>query len=248
MKKNLLLVLAFIAAVQFNSLIAQEDTTNTSSEESQNFGVGADFVNQYIWRGLQFSTSPNVQPYLTYTNKKGNFTIGTWSSYSLADFYGEVDIFASLNLGPFTVSLWDYFTMSQQENNHYFDYRKNSTTHSLEGTLAYNGPESFPIQLTWATFFYGYDLDENAENYYSSYFEAAYLFKWRKNELKVFAGITPWEGLYGTEFAMNNVGISNARLIQINQNFSIPISAALSFNPHQENIFLVLTIGLSAND
>ncbi len=248
MKKNLILLFVFITAIYWNSIVAQDDNKDKAAVETQNFSLGADFVSQYIWRGLQYSTSPNLQPYLSYTNDKGNFTIGSWASTSLADYYAEVDWYTSLNLGPLTVSLWDYFTMSQQENNNYFDYRKDSTAHAFEGTLSYSGPESFPIQLTWATFFYGYDYNSKGEQAYSSYFEAAYLFKWRANQIKVFAGITPWEGLYGTKFAMNNVGISNSRVININDKFSIPVTGSIIANPHQENIFFVLSIGLSAND
>jgi hypothetical protein len=114
--------------------------------------------------------------------------------------------------------------------------------------VSYSGPEKFPIELTWATFFYGNDVDLNGDNYYSSYFEASYPFKWKKNEIKVFAGITPWEGLYADKFAMNNLGITNSRNIKINENLSLPISGSIIFNPNKENIFFVLTIGLSAND
>jgi hypothetical protein len=248
MKKKLLLFILFIAALQLNNISAQDITADKPAGETQNFALGADFVNQYIWRGLPFSTSPNIQPYLSYTNDKGNFTVGSWASYSLADYYAEVDWFANYSIGAFTISLWDYFNMSQQQNNNYFDYLANSTSHAFEGTVAYGGPESFPIQLSWATFFYGNDVDLNGDNYYSSYFEVSYPFKWKKNEIKVFAGITPWEGLYADKFAMNNLGVTNSRTIKINENFSLPISGSIIFNPNQENIFFVLAIGLSAND
>jgi len=248
MKKNLLLLLVFIASMQWNSLFAQDETKEKPANEVQNFSLGADFVNQYVWRGLIYSPSPNVQPYLTYTNNKGNFSIGSWASTSLADYYAEIDWYTSYTMGPITVSLWDYFNMKQQAKNNYFEYNPDSTAHALEGIIEFNGPESFPIHLTWGTFFYGNDRDINGDNYYSSYFEVAYPFKWKANNLEVFAGITPWEGLYGSEFAMNNLGISNSRVININDKFSLPITGSVIVNPHLENIFFVLTIGLAAND
>jgi hypothetical protein len=247
MKKQLFLIMLLLALVQI-SISAQDETTQNKTENVQNFTLGADFVSQYVWRGLPYSTSPNIQPSLSYTNNKGNFTIGAWSSYSLSDYYGEVDWFASLDLGPITISAWDYFTMTQQDKNYYFDYVKGTTNHALEGSITYTGPESFPIGLSWSTFFYGNDQNVDSNYYYSSYFEASYLFKWKANNIKVFAGITPWEGLYADEFAMNNLGITNTRNININDKLSIPISGSIIINPYKENIFFVLSIGLYAND
>jgi len=247
MKKNLLLSVILIAGMQFSS-IAQDEPTKNDADNVQNFSLGADFVTQYVWRGLAYSQSPNIQPSLSYTNNKGNFTIGSWSSYSLADYYGEVDLFTSFDIGAFTISAWDYFTMTNQDKNYYFDYVKKTTNHAIEGSLAYNGPEKFPISLSWSTFLHGNDKDGNGEYYYSSYFEAGYLFKWKANNIKVFAGITPWEGLYADEFAMTNLGVTNTCYIKINENFNLPIYGSVIVNPYNESIYFVFSIGLYAND
>jgi len=228
-----------------NTILAQEAKDST---KTQNFILSADLVTNYIWRGLIFSDAPNLQPNLAFTNDKGNFTLGAWASYSLSDYYSEIDVFASYTLGSFTVSVWDYFIMDQtQANNRYFDYDNNTTGHALEGLLTFVGPESFPLELTVSTFFYGADKDPNGDNYYSTYFEAGYHFKWKANNLKLFIGMTPQEGLYATDLAVCNIGIKNTREIKVNNKFSIPISGSVIVNPNLENIFFVLAITLSAN-
>lgn len=233
----------------FNNYSSAQESKDSSN--TQNFTLSVDLVTNYIWRGLVYSDAPNLQPYLAFTNNKGNFSIGAWGSYSLSDFYSEVDLFASYSVGNFTVAVWDYFVMGQAAtigNNRYFDYKNETTGHALEGMLTFNGPESFPIQLIASTFFYGADKDVAGDNYYSTYFEASYPFKWKANNLKFFIGMSPSEGLYVDDFAVNNIGITNTREIRVNDRFSIPISGSIIINPNRENIYFVLAINLSAND
>jgi hypothetical protein len=237
-----ILIIACLLSVNINAQEIEDQGTD------QNFTLSVDLVSNYVWRGLVFSDAPNVQPYLDFTTKNGIFTLGAFGSYSLSNYYSEVDLFASLNLGMFSFAIWDYFVMSDQPNNRFFDFKNESTGHALEGMVTFNGPESFPVMITAGMFFYGADKNPDGDNYYSSYIELAYPFKWKSNNLSVFAGITPKEGLYASEFAMHNIGITNEREIKINDKFSIPIKGSVIINPHLENIHFVLTITLAAND
>jgi len=236
--KLCLLVFTILFSLQMKS----QDSTAV-----KNFSVGADFVNNYVWRGLLYSSAPNVQPYLTYTSKSENFNIGAWGSYSLSDFYSEVDFFVDYTIGPLTIAVWDYFTMQNINNNKYF-YYGDTTMHALEVSAIFTGPEAFPISLTVGTFVLGNDVDENGDAYYSTYIEAAYPLKWGNNQLDLALGITPSEGLYGSELAVCNVSIVHSREIKITDNFSIPVSAKLIVNPHLENIYLVLALNISSNN
>ncbi len=244
MRKKLLFIVA-IFFLLYSNVSAQETADSTNN---QNFSLSVDIVTNYVWRGLVYSDAPNLQPYLAFTNNKGNFSAGAWGSYSLSDYYSEVDLFVSYTISNFTIAVWDYFGMSQTPNNRYFDYKNSSTNHAFEGMITFNGPESFPIQIIGSTFFYGNDKDAQGDNYYSTYFEALYPFSWKANNLSVFAGITPMEGLYATEFEMVNLGISNSRAININKKFAIPITGTVIVNPNLENIYFVLAINLSANN
>ena len=241
-KFSFIIITACLLSFNLNA----QETEN--QESGQNFTLSVDLVSNYVWRGLVFSDAPNIQPYLAFTTKNELITLGAFGSYSLADYYSEVDLFASLNIGMFSFSIWDYFLMANQPNNRFFDFKNETTGHALEGVITINGPESFPVMLTSGMFFYGADKNPEGENYYSTYVELAYPFKWKSNNLSLFAGITPKEGLYASEFAMNNIGITNAREIKVNNAFSIPIKGSVIINPHRENIHFVLTISLAAND
>lgn len=243
--KTRLFALLFILITSIPSFSQESE----NKDSIQNFSLSADFVTNYIWRGLSYSDVPNIQPSISYTTNNGIFTLGAFGSYSLANYYSEVDLYASLSLGMFTFEVWDYFGMTDTlANNRFFDFKDESTGHALEAIVMFNGPESFPIQFTAGTFFYGNDKDFDGENYYSTYFELAYPFKWKRNNLTVFAGCTPKEGIYGSEFAFNNIGITNEREIRITDNFSIPIKGSIIINPHLENIYFNLAITLEAND
>ena len=54
-------------------------TINAQEKTKASFDIGVDFASRYVWRGLEFSDSPAVQPYAEYTS--GNFTLGIWASY-----------------------------------------------------------------------------------------------------------------------------------------------------------------------
>lgn len=246
MKKRTFLAIIILFAL-FVQVKAQDDVT-TEQKEKQNFTLSTDLVTNYIWRGLIYSNKPNLQPYLAFANDKGNFSTGAFGSYSLVDYYSEVDLFINYTIGNFSFSLWDYFVMTEQANNKYFNFDDKSTSHWIEASITFAGPESFPLELTASSFIYGADRDVNGDNYYSTYFEAGYPFKWKANNLKLFVGMTPQEGLYATDIAVVNIGVKNTREIKITENFSIPITGLLILNPNSENIFFVLAITLAAND
>jgi hypothetical protein len=248
MKTKPIYLLFLFCIINLSAFAQEPEVTSENESTGQNFALSADLVSSYVWRGQALSNYPNIQPAFSYTTNNGMFTLGSFSSYSFSDFYGEVDLYASLNLGMFTFEAWDYFQMNDTIPNRFFDYSGDTTMHALEGSVIFNGPESFPIKATLATFLYGNDKDENGDNYYSTYFELAYPFKWKKNNLSVFIGATPNAGLYASDFAINNIGITNEREIKINDHFSIPISGSLIVNPDLQNIYLVLTISLAAND
>jgi len=249
MKSGSFIIMFLICLLSLNVFSQEENTTEIGTEGSgQNFTLSADLVSSYIWRGLNYSSSPNIQPYLAYTFDKANITVGSFGSYSLGSFYSEVDLFASATFGMFTLEVWDYFNMYEVDNNHFFDFKNASTGHAMEGIIMVNGPESFPLKGTIGTFFYGNDKNNNGDNAYSTYFELAYPFKWKQNNLSVFIGGTPREGFYASDFAINNIGITNEREIKINDKFSLPVSGSLILNPFQEGIFLVFTVSLEANN
>jgi len=208
-----------------------------------NFSLNADLVSRYVWRGQLLSAAPNIQPYASIS--AGQFTFGTWGSYAIGEKYEEINFYISWEYQNFGFSVNDYCTISDiSEESTYFNTKKLTTPHSLEGTFTFKLSERFPLKLTAATFFYGNDLNESGENFNSSYIELAYPISKRDYDFNFFAGGTPAEGLYGSKAGLVNVGMSASKMLKFSENFGIPASVQLSANPLAENMYLVFSLTL----
>lgn len=218
-------------------------------EQTSTLKAGADFVNCYVWRGLLYDGSPNIQPGITYTNASGKFVIGSWGSFSFTSPYKETDFYASYTIGKISFSLWDYFAIPAVGKVNYLHFSHSNTYHAIEASAVYNGSGAFPLRLTAGTFVYGNDRDPSTlKNYYSTYLEAAYPVSFHKQQVLFFIGGTPSKGLYASNAAISNIGLSVSSKILITDHFTIPVTGMLSVNPESEHIFLVLTFNISSND
>lgn len=229
----------------YTAIHAQEQT-------SSKLNIAADLVSRYIWRGLDYGKAPSIQP--TFSLTKGKFEIGSWGSINTIGTYHELDLYAKYTLKRITVAFTDYFihNESSPNNTHYFNYDAKSTTHALEPSLQYKGPEKFPISIFAAAFIYGNDRtwgydaekDSTLENYYSSYLELGYTVKCREKTFDLFMGLTPQAGAYGNTFGVVNAGITSYKTIQITDKFSLPVKASLIANPQASNLYFVIGITL----
>jgi len=226
----------------------QENTINqtTTTKDSLSFGLNADFVSRYLWRGLLLSGNPNIQPYAYLSYK--NLTFGGWGSYGLSTPYAEADLYLTLSLGSFDFTVSDYYVASDDslENFSYFKFKKGVTNHSFEGQITYNGPETFPITITAATFFAG--LDDNNDDAdvkdqdYSTYLELAYTANVSEIPIKMFVGGTPWKGLYAKDANIVNIGINATKTLKFNKDVEIPVFTTFAVNPASEDVFFVFGI------
>ncbi len=220
-----------------------QDAGNSEGRLSVDYSI--DFVSRYIWRGLLYNASPNVQP--TLSLNAGGFSIGSWASYSFNQNYAEIDLFVTYAKGPFSVTLFDYYNEDEADMGSvkYFTWKRKDTGHALEGSLAWNGTESLPLRLLAATFFYGNDRDENDDQFYSTYFELGYPFSINDYTLDLFVGGTPANGLYNTGANIVNVGFSLNKDIKISDNFTLPVKATFVVNPTKEDVFFVVGVTLN---
>jgi len=243
MKKIIVIIFITCTLSSLNSVQASMVTSNSSSDDSLSFSFNADIVSRYLWRGLLYSSNPNVQPYGAISYKGLSF--GAWGSFGISTPYAETDLYLSYSLGSLTFTVNDYYAVSDDslENYNYFKIKKSETLHSLEGSITYSGPESFPISLTAATFFAGNDdNDVDGNNDYSTYFEIAYTAHVSEIPLKLFVGGTPGKGLYSDKANIVNIGVNATKTLKINDNLEIPVFSSLVVNPNSMDIFFVFGI------
>lgn len=190
--------------------------------------VGADLMSRYVWRGMDYGSSPSIQPTLSFS--LGNFELGYWGAIALTNNYLESDLYLKYTLKGFSACITDYYapTLSSEFNDTRYSFCKSPnridfdtttginltkyTSHTFEAMLCYKGPEKFPISITAATYFYGNDKTPvdtvftntglvqsvNFKNRYSTYFELGYSFAIKEFNFEVFAGATPFSSAYST--------------------------------------------------
>jgi len=226
-------------------VIAVLSTMNVKAQ----FAVGTDIVSSYVWRGVaQDRTvtgnpslgSPNIQPYVSFTT--GGFTIGSWASSSFLGNVKEVDLYATYAFSSsLALTVTDYNWGFSQS---YFNYGA-GTDHVYEATLAYTGPEKFPISASINTMFAGADKkpSDATKAALSTYIELGYQIT---PLVKVFAGGVLGESnnYLTTSAGVTNVGIKVSKSIAITDKFSLPVYGILGANPYAGNAFFVAGITL----
>jgi hypothetical protein len=259
MLKKLFTLLAIVGFIgTMNQTIAQDEK---AAEETGIFdaSIGADLMSRYVWRGTQFSTAPVFQP--AFEVSAFGVSLGAWGSYSFMGYTdgAEADIYISYSFmdDMFTATVTDYFFPSDTTSSQkYFNFDEDETGHILEGTLSFNGTESFPLSVLVATNFYGDDkpkLKDNGEKdgiQYSTYVEASYAFNIKDIDMSAFIGATlidpdedkGEEGFYGRTSGVCNLGITGSKELKITESYAMPIQASFITNPMSGDVFMVFGI------
>jgi hypothetical protein len=196
-----------------------------------------DLVSRYIWRGQEYGQSPAIQPGLS-AGWKG-FTIGAWGSYKFAGAGNqETDLYVSRDLGPFSLSIWDYWSFCDTSSMDVFNYNEKSTSHALEAQLLLNGSEKIPFNLLASCFFYGSDSTR------SVYVELQYNHTCGPIEMLFFAGIQPKGEYYGKNATFVNLGCTAIKTIRVTDGWSIPLSVSCILNPSNKSFYIVAGVNL----
>ncbi len=225
-----------------------------AQEGNVKINVAADIVSRYVWRGVDYGASPNIQPTLSLT--AGNFEIGSWGAFNTLGTYSEVDLYAKYTISKVSIGVTDYFFpvngIPATDNSKYFNWENETTGHLLETFAQYKGGENLPLSLLASVMVYGNDKkqevsstqDTTYKNNYSTYFELGYTFDIKGQALDTFVGFTPASGLYGDKAGVVNLGISAVKKIAITDKFELPLKASLITNPEAQNIYFVIGITL----
>jgi len=221
MKKKITLIVFAVLAICALNVKAQEE------EKKSPFTVGADFYSNYVWRGSVLGTGPAFQPSVKFNT--GGLTIGVWGSFDAAG-YAEADPYISYAFkNGLSLGITDYY------------YPRAGGSFTADSTNAVE------INLGYTTG--GLSLSANyilneasvaASAGKDKYFQAAYAFK--NFNISVGAG-DGWHTSDG-EFNVCHVGIGTGKVIKITDNFSIPVTGQVIFNPEKNQLFMVVGFSL----
>ena len=215
-------------------------SSTTIAQDKVETTIKADFVNEYIWRGLKLGDVA-VQPTLGVGYK--GLSLTAWGSYGLSnkDNVKEFDLTLGYTIGGLNIGITDYwFSEGLDPDGRYFKYDTHCTNHLFEATVGY---DFGPLALAWYTNFAGNDgLNKSGKRAYSSYFEASVPFRLVTVDWTATAGFVPYATTsYGTKgFAVTSLTLRATKDIRITNSFSIPIFGQLTGNPCSQKAYLVL--------
>jgi len=201
--------------------------------------IQADFVSQYIWRGLD-AGSVAVQPTLGIDYK--GLSLSAWGSYGLTnpDDTKEFDLTLAYTTGGFNIGITDYwFSVGGDPDGRYFKYDAHGTNHVFEANIGY---DFGPLSLQWFTNFAGNDgVNKDGKRAYSSYVEANVPFRLAACDWTAMAGAVPYAtSSYGTSgFAVTNLALKATKDIKVTDSFSIPVFAQVVGNPCSQKAYFI---------
>jgi len=210
------------------------------AQEKLGTTVKADFVNEYIWRGLKCGDVA-VQP--TFGVDYNGLSLTAWGSYGLTNSADlkEFDLTLGYTVGGLNIGVTDYwFNAGLDPGNRYFKYDAHGTNHVFEANIGYDFGFA---SLQWYTNFSGNDgVNKDGDRAYSSYAEATVPFRLASVDWTATAGVVPFAtDFYGTTgFAVTNLSLRADKEIKVTDSFSIPVFGQVTANPCSQKAYLVL--------
>lgn len=233
MKKIVLFALGLVAVATAH---AQDEKAKVETT------VAADFVTNYIWRGLDCGNI-SVQPTLGIGYK--GLSLSAWGSVGFTSTdTKEFDLTLAYTIGGFNIGITDYWfnTGGDEPDNRYFKYDAHSTNHVFEANIGYDFGFA---SLQWYTNFAGNDgVNKSGKRAYSSYFEVNVPFKLATVDWTATAGAIPYATSFYNDwtsgFSVTNLALKATKDIKITDSFSIPVFGQVVANPRTQKAYLVL--------
>lgn len=214
-------------------------TPSAVAEDGVSVNTSVDLYNRYIWRGLDFTRAPSVQPSLSVAIS--GLELGAWGAYTLsneASFADEIDLWLSFteafsNGASISVIVTDYYFPNAGRKLFNFN---NPGAHLIEIGLSITGAKSFPLTFS------GY-INVRSDPGHNTYFQLDYPVTAKETDLNFFCGVTGGSkknpAFYGADkFAVINLGVTAVREIKFSESFSLPLTVALVVNPKAEISYL----------
>lgn len=114
--------------------VAAVATVAATAPAEAEIGIGADVVSRYVWRGADIGNAVSVQPGLAYSTDV--LEVGAWSSWAITGSgANENDLYATVNLGPASITITDYFLPTSAPAD-FFSFSDSDGVHILEATVS----------------------------------------------------------------------------------------------------------------
>lgn len=216
-------------------------------------GLEADLVSSYVWRGIK-QTGFSVQPSLGASYK--GLSLSAWGSTDISngnnEGFKEVDFTFGYSTHGLNIAITDYWWDGEGTHRYFSGAHDGYSGHMLEGTIGYTFPQSFPLSVTWNTFFLGKgNKKANGDNSYSTYIELSYPFSVKNVDMSTTIGFTPWESVvYGSDidgFKITNLMLHAGTGIKLSESFTLPIFTNIIFNPAVEDVHFMFGFTLGIN-
>lgn len=215
---------------------------NSQERKTINAELSGDLVSSYVWRGFR-QAGASVQPALSV--EWNGFSLSSWASIDISgDDSKEVDFAVGYSVSGLSISLTDYWWDGEGAYRYFSSPKDGKMGHMLEAGLSYTLPASFPLSLSWNTFFLGKgNKKANGDNSFSTYIEASYPFAIKNIDFSISTGFIPWESaVYGSEmdgFKFTSIRLGACKEIKINDKFNLPVFANIIANPALEDMHFV---------
>jgi len=223
----------------------------SGTAQAEGFKVGADVVSSYVWRGGELGDSPAIQPAFSYTFPGCGVIVGAWGSYALSDNtisltnpnkkyrYQEVDLYATVPVGPFSLTLIDYYVpdTTLDPSPRTFDFSKDSFN-VIEANIVYAKDNLSLFAAINIAGNKGNAIDGTNGTEHAKYFEAGYKFYEKVGyTAKGVVGIGD-EDYYGDQYLVgknNNIALVNTGISVSKDRYT----ASYIYNPDTEKSNLV---------
>lgn len=214
-------------------------TTKTKAQVEIEGGIT--LTNQPYWRGFSLSPIPGGSAEATIST--GNFSFCLWGAAALDFQYTELDFIPTYSIGDFDLSLVHYYNPIYGETNHFFDFSDEGNRHSTEFMVVHNA-NKFPLNVTIGTFFFNDKNEETGNTFFSTYAEIGFPFSLKWVDAEIAVGLTPAKGYYAENTAIIHSSFTLYKDFELKNDFYIPTSLGVNYNPYANEAFVVLSIGL----
>ena len=215
--------------------------------KESNFHLGLDFQSKYVWRGMEMITenaAPVLFPCINYSNK--GFYVYVLGGYAVNGKYSELDFGISYTYKWFTIGINDYYyPTTTTPIDRYFNYKPHETGHWLEAVITIS-PEKIPLWLKYQVA----DEEGNTKDKqaYSTYAELGTYYDFLHNhKISLALGAAFDKSCYNgyeKNFSICNIELKYLYNLTI-KDFSLPLGAALIYNPVYNKAFVNFTASLA---